>query len=58
MHLPKISDMQRSEMIMRTYFPELYPDAVHIPFPVGMPEVPKEIYDQWIENVKAFIQLS
>jgi hypothetical protein len=58
MEQPKISDKQRSEMILHTYFPEWYPERTYTPFPESNPSIPKEVYDQWIENVKAFIQLS
>lgn len=54
----KITDKQKSEMIMRVYFPELYPKGTSIPFPVGMPKFPKEIEDRWTKSAIAFIQLN
>lgn len=58
MSTPKFTEKQKSEMIMRIYFPELFPDQTYIPFPKDAPQIPKEMYDRWVENTKAFIKLN
>lgn len=58
MQTPKISPKQRSYMIMRTYFPELYDDITYVELPSSAPQIPKEVVDAMIKNTIAFIQLN
>jgi len=55
MYPPKYTEKQKSEMIMRIYFPELFPDSNIVPQTFGLP---KEFADRMNKIAEDFIKLN